>query len=60
MIADGRLPYAWTDQYAIKDVQRDACLPENRRPGRSERGSANSEASVALSLFQCKAGMNNN
>ena len=26
MIADGRLPYGWDDQYAIKDVQRDATL----------------------------------
>ena len=25
MIADGRLPRGWSDQYAIKDVQRDVC-----------------------------------
>ena len=25
MIDDGRLPHAWDDRYAIKDVQRDAC-----------------------------------
>ena len=38
MIADGRLPYAWADLYAIKDVQRDAVLPENRRPAQGDRG----------------------
>ena len=30
MISDGRLPYGWEDQYAIKDVQRDACVVGTR------------------------------
>ena len=25
MIADGRLPHGWADQYVIKNVQRDVC-----------------------------------
>lgn len=30
MIADGRLPAAWSDRYAIKDVQRDICAVGTR------------------------------
>ena len=30
MISDGRLPAGWTDNYAIKDVQRDICLVGTR------------------------------
>ena len=30
MIGDGRLPYGWEDQYAIKDVQRDSCVVGTR------------------------------
>ena len=60
MIADGRLPHGWTDQYAIKDVQRDVCaistrLDDPKKPVRGKRNeSTNYVSTSAASAAEAK------
>ena len=47
MIDDGRLPHAWADHYAVKDIQRDAYAVGNRvtQQKRANNNTRNTQAS---------------